>query len=47
MISVIIPTYNEAGQIEKTIAHVCNSTDAPQINEILIADGGSTDDTCN
>lgn len=47
MISIIIPTYNEAEQIKKTITHICNSTDAPQINEILIADGGSTDDTCN
>ncbi len=45
MISVIIPTYNEAEQIAKTIMHICNATDTPLISEIIIADGGSKDDT--
>jgi rSAM/selenodomain-associated transferase 1 len=39
-LSVIIPTLNEAGQIERTIASA-TSADA----EILVSDGGSTDRT--
>jgi len=40
-ISVIIPTYNEASQIEKTISYLTS----PHIVEIIVADGGSTDNT--
>ena len=45
MISVIIPTYNEADQIGKTISRVLNSPNQTFLSEIIIADGGSTDDT--
>lgn len=45
MISVIIPTYNEAENIGLTISNLFNSTDAPFIKEIIICDGGSSDDT--
>lgn len=41
-ISVIIPTLNEATQIEATLASVLNQ---PGIVEILVVDGGSEDDT--
>jgi rSAM/selenodomain-associated transferase 2 len=44
MISIIIPTYNEAGQIINTIEklkQLCYG----QTFEIIIADGGSNDDT--
>jgi hypothetical protein len=43
MLTVIIPTLNEAGQIEDCIRSVTDSPIPPA--EILIADGGSTDDT--
>lgn len=44
MISVIIPTYNEADRIAQTISkiHASNSTHEM---EIIVVDGGSTDDT--
>jgi rSAM/selenodomain-associated transferase 2/rSAM/selenodomain-associated transferase 1 len=42
MISVIIPTLNEASQIEGTLARVRQETPC----EVIIADGGSTDATC-
>ncbi|MDD4169233.1 MAG: TIGR04283 family arsenosugar biosynthesis glycosyltransferase [Desulfotomaculaceae bacterium] len=41
-ISVIIPTYNEAGTIKSTIEHLKSLND---IHEIIIVDGGSTDST--
>lgn len=44
MISIIIPTYNEADQIEQTIIKTLASNDKHQI-EIIVADGGSTDET--
>ncbi len=46
MISIIIPTYNEADQIAKTIniTHVANGKHE---TEIIVVDGGSTDDTMN
>lgn len=43
MISVIIPTYNEAENIASTIAHVRNGLDSS--DEIIVSDGGSTDNT--
>ena len=42
--SVIIPTYNEGRFIEKTIQHILQFG-GKAIKEILVIDGGSTDDT--
>ena len=44
MISIIIPTYNEADQINQTIKRVQELT-AGEDNEIIITDGGSVDET--
>ncbi|WP_034917260.1 TIGR04283 family arsenosugar biosynthesis glycosyltransferase [Gillisia sp. CAL575] len=46
MLSIIIPTYNEAEQIAQTISkiHVANRN---YDVEIIVVDGGSTDDTIN
>ena len=44
MISIIIPTYNEADQIAKTIANILSTNDGQEI-EIFVTDGGSSDDT--
>jgi rSAM/selenodomain-associated transferase 2 len=44
MISIIIPTFNEADQILTTIGQL-NQTSADDQFEIIIADGGSTDNT--
>jgi succinoglycan biosynthesis protein ExoA len=43
-LTVAIPAYNEAEHIEKVIQQFLNSR-YPKLNEILIADGGSTDGT--
>ena len=45
MISVIIPTYNEEAHIKTTIQCVWQFDESNLIKEIIIADGGSTDDT--
>ena len=45
MISVIIPTYNEEAHIKATIQWVWQFDESNLIKEIIIADGGSTDDT--
>ncbi len=45
MISIIIPTYNEADQIAQTIAKIRDHSTTSLIQEILVIDGGSTDDT--
>jgi rSAM/selenodomain-associated transferase 2 len=44
MISIIIPTYNEADQIASTIKKLTEMVQGEQF-EIIVADGGSTDDT--
>jgi rSAM/selenodomain-associated transferase 2 len=44
MISIIIPTFNEADQILTTIGQI-NQTSADDQFEIIVADGGSTDNT--
>jgi len=44
MISIIIPTYNEADQIAETISKTRAANGEHQI-EIIVADGGSTDET--
>ncbi len=43
MISIIIPTYNEADHIERTLQNLLTLKEQPI--ETLVADGGSTDDT--
>ena len=45
MITVIIPTYNEAAHIVSTIQKIRQYDEAKKIGEIIIADGGSTDST--
>ncbi len=45
MITVIIPTYNEAEHIVSTIQKIRQYDEANKIGEIIIADGGSTDST--
>ncbi len=45
MISVIIPTFNEEKKIAATINNVLNEADKKNILEIIIADGGSSDNT--
>ncbi len=45
MISIIIPTYNEAKTIKKTIEYLQYCNRDGFIKEIIISDGGSTDDT--
>ncbi len=45
MISVIIPTYNEAAHIQSTIKKLRQYDADNLIKEIIVADGGSTDDT--
>lgn len=42
-ISVIIPTYNEANNIAKLITHLRQASPLP--HEIIVSDGGSSDDT--
>lgn len=45
MISVVIPTYNEAAHIQTTIKRLWDCDEAGLIGEIIVADGGSTDNT--
>jgi rSAM/selenodomain-associated transferase 2 len=45
MISVIIPTYNEEEQIERTICGLRSNDDSNLIREIIVVDGGSSDST--
>ena len=45
-ISIIIPTYNRAGTIERALDSIFNQTLVP--DEIIVVDDGSTDETpCN
>ncbi len=45
-ISIIIPILNEAATIGKLLSHLVNSTNSKDtIKEIIIADGGSVDDS--
>ncbi len=46
MISIIIPTYNEADQIANTI-NIVHAFNGKHKAEIIVVDGGSTDDTIN
>lgn len=45
MISVIIPTYNEESTIQKTIERLQENDVAKLVSQIIISDGGSTDNT--
>jgi rSAM/selenodomain-associated transferase 2 len=45
-ISVIIPTLNEATRLGRLLTHL-QTHGAEQILEILVVDGGSTDETCH
>jgi len=45
MISVIIPTFNEEAHIKATIQRLWQYDEGNFIKEIIIADGGSTDNT--
>lgn len=44
MISIIIPTYNEAGNIVRLVQFLKDNSNG-LVNEIIVADGGSSDDT--
>ena len=44
MFSIIIPTYNEAGQIANTIS-IIQAANGKHEAEIIVVDGGSSDDT--
>lgn len=46
MISIIIPTYNEAAQIVQTLKSI-EQTKGDALTETIVVDGGSTDDTIN
>lgn len=43
MLSIIIPTYNEAEHIGRTLSALCLATGP--VREVLVVDGGSTDGT--
>ncbi len=45
MISVIIPTFNEEAHIKATVQRLWQYDEGNLIKEIIIADGGSTDNT--
>ena len=45
MISVIIPTYNEAENIRECLESLCKQTLARDSYELIVVDGGSTDNT--
>lgn len=47
MLSVIIPVFNEAAYIQSTIQRLLNNNHLEQLQEIIVVDGGSTDDTVN
>jgi rSAM/selenodomain-associated transferase 2 len=44
-VSIIIPTYNEAEHIGRTIRYLAQNGNGDYVQEIIVADGGSTDDT--
>src|SRR5665213_1026118 len=45
MISIIIPTYNESDSIGPLIQYLLDAG-GPIVDEIIVSDGGSQDDTC-
>jgi glycosyltransferase involved in cell wall biosynthesis len=44
-LSVVIPTYNRCGTLQKVLSAYLNQTALQSINEILVVDDGSTDST--
>jgi len=46
MISVIIPSYNEEENIAQCLVSLSHQNIARGEYEIIVVDGGSTDDTC-
>src|SRR5207249_396953 len=42
-ISIVIPTLNEARALPETVRH---ARTLPEVREIIVVDGGSSDDTC-
>src|SRR5687767_11149429 len=47
MISVIIPVYNEEGVIGKTVRYLKSVSRHDVIKEIIVVDGGSSDNSVN
>jgi hypothetical protein len=47
MISVVIPTYNHEATIAGTISHLKENAYARLVKEIIVVDGGSSDNTVN
>src|SRR3954463_15423287 len=47
MISILIPAYNEEAGIANTIRAIRKGGNAADITEIIVADGGSKDNTVN
>ena len=45
MISIIIPVLNEAANIEKLLKHLSENSSGKNEIEIIVVDGGSSDDT--
>ncbi|MBA80463.1 TIGR04283 family arsenosugar biosynthesis glycosyltransferase [Leeuwenhoekiella sp.] len=45
MLSIIIPVYNESANLPVLLKHLMSNAKAPDLLEILVVDGGSTDDT--
>ncbi|MEN8885369.1 MAG: glycosyltransferase, partial [Winogradskyella sp.] len=45
MISIIIPVLNEAKIIEELLYYLVDCANLQNISEIIVVDGGSTDDT--
>ena len=45
-ISIIIPTLNEAKGIQQLISHIQRFSDSELIDEIIVVDGHSSDNTC-
>lgn len=46
-ISIVIPVLNEEQHIAPLIQHIRNNSDPANIAEVLVVDGGSTDNTIN
>jgi len=44
-ISIIIPAFNEEGTIQALVNYLRNNSSAQHIREIIVCDGGSTDNT--
>ena len=45
-ISIVIPVLNEEETIGKLLQHLITNSSKNNISEIIVVDGGSTDDTC-